>query len=159
MNVILIGYMGCGKTTIGKTISHLINNKYYDLDDYIVYHEKKSMKIMLVKNNDKYFRHIESIILKKFLGQETKYILSVGGGTPCYNDNMYLMNQFAKTIYLQVSCKKLLNRLHHENKYRPIISIYDPNKLNSFILKHFSNRKLFYEYVKKKINIIPSIYV
>lgn len=150
--------MGSGKTTLGKKISKITNNCYYDLDDFIVYHHKISIKRMYLQKNEKYFRDIESSLLKQILFKENKYILSVGGGTPCYKDNMYLMNQYAITIYLQVSFKHLLTRLHNDKKYRPIICNLDSKYLKSFIFKHLSNRKIFYEHVKYKINIFTTIF-
>ncbi|AWU43824.1 shikimate kinase [Blattabacterium sp. (Cryptocercus kyebangensis)] len=153
MKVTLIGYMGCGKTSIGKILSEKLKFCFYDLDAMLVKKKKDSIYNIFKKKGEKYFRKIENLMLKKFLKKHKQYILSVGGGTPCYYNNIYLLNKFSKTFYLKTNIYTLYKRLYTEKKKRPIISHLSNNELFIFIMKHFSKRIFFYEKSSKKIDI------
>ncbi|AWU39936.1 shikimate kinase [Blattabacterium punctulatus] len=153
MKVTLIGYMGCGKTSIGKILSEKLKFFFYDLDSMIVQKKKDSIYNIFKKNGETFFRKIEHLILKKFLKKHKQYILSVGGGTPCYYNNIYLLNKYSKTFYLKTNIYTLYKRLYIEKKNRPIISHLSKNELFIFIMKHFSNRIFFYEKSSKIIDI------
>ncbi|AEU09442.1 shikimate kinase [Blattabacterium sp. (Cryptocercus punctulatus) str. Cpu] len=153
MKVTLIGYMGCGKTSIGKILSEKLKFFFYDLDSMIVQKKKDSIYNIFKKNGEIFFRKIEHLMLKKFLKKHKQYILSVGGGTPCYYNNIYLLNKYSKTFYLKTNIYTLYKRLYIEKKNRPIISHLSKNELFIFIMKHFSNRIFFYEKSSKIIDI------
>ena len=87
MNIILLGYMGVGKSLIGQNLSSILNQKFIDLDKYIEIKHSKSINNIFIDSGDIYFRKIESESLNDCL-LNNNIILSVGGGTPCYNNNM-----------------------------------------------------------------------
>ena len=91
MNVIILGYMGSGKSIIGRELSLKVNKKFIDLDSYIEEKEKDSISNIFQNNGDLYFRKQESKYLKEILNNNNDLVLSVGGGTPCYFNNLDLM--------------------------------------------------------------------
>ncbi|AER40471.1 MAG: shikimate kinase [Flavobacteriales bacterium] len=153
MRVTLIGYMGCGKTSIGKILSYKLKWNFYDLDSILIKKEQDTIDNIFKKKGEKFFRKIEHLMLQKILKKHKQYILSVGGGTPCYYNNIYLLNKFSKTFYLKTNIYTLFKRLYKEKKNRPLISHFSKNELFKFIMKHFSKRIFFYEKSYKKINV------
>ncbi|WP_185851157.1 shikimate kinase [Blattabacterium cuenoti] len=153
MKITLIGYMGSGKTSIGKILSKKSKLKFYDLDELLMRDQKKSISNIFKDKGEKVFRKIEHTMVKNFLKKHHKYIFSVGGGTPCYYDNMNLLNLLSKTFYLKGDAETLFKRLYKEKKKRPLISHLSKNELFLFIKKHLSERVFFYEKSYKEIEI------
>ncbi|QIK16780.1 AAA family ATPase [Blattabacterium sp. DPU] len=153
MKITLIGYMGSGKTTIGKMLSKELNLDFYDLDALIVENNKDSIYNLFNKEGELYFRKKEHALLKKILKQKNKYVLSVGGGTPCFYNNIYLLNKYSNTFYLKMDSYILFKRLFLEKETRPLISKLSKNELFLFIIKHLLKRSYFYEKSLKKINV------
>ncbi|BBA17149.1 shikimate kinase [Blattabacterium cuenoti] len=151
MKITLIGYMGSGKTTIGKMLSKKLDLDFYDLD---VLFEKKYDSILNIfkKKGELFFRNREHYLLKKILKQKNKYVLSVGGGTPCFYNNIYLLNKYSNTFYLKANGYTLFKRLFLEKNTRPLISHLSKNELFIFIIKHLSKRSNFYDKSLGKIN-------
>ncbi|WP_185869222.1 shikimate kinase [Blattabacterium cuenoti] len=153
MKITLIGYMGSGKTSIGERLSQIINYNFYDLDSILVESEKDSIYNLFKKKGELSFRKREHSVLKKILKNKDKYVLSVGGGTPCFHNNIYLLNRYSKTFYLQTNSYTLFRRLLLEKNSRPLISHLSKNELFQFIMKHLSQRIYFYEKSYQKINV------
>ncbi|WP_185851750.1 shikimate kinase [Blattabacterium cuenoti] len=152
MKVTLIGYMGSGKTSIGKMLSKQLKFDFYDLDDLLVTDQHDSIYNIFKKEGENSFRKREHLMLKKVLKKNKKYILSVGGGTPCYYNNIDLLNKFSKTFYLKTNFYTLCKRLYLEKKTRPLIAHFSKKELFQFIRKHFSKRIFFYEKCFLKID-------
>ncbi|WGH26046.1 MAG: shikimate kinase [Candidatus Shikimatogenerans bostrichidophilus] len=146
--------MGSGKTTIGKILSKNIKYKFYDLDILISNFYKLNINDIYFFFGKKYFRIIENKILIFFLKNNifNSYILSVGGGTPCFLNNMYLMNKFANTIYLKTNKKILFKRLLNNKNNRPIIKNLNKKKLFLFIKNHLNKRYNIYMKSKYILN-------
>jgi shikimate kinase len=146
MKIVLIGYMSSGKSTIGKHLADKLFLPFIDLDIYIEKKEKKSVSDIFKNKGEIYFRLIEHKYLKEILISDQKVVLSLGGGTPCYADNMNLINT-ANTIsfYLQTSIKELVDRLTKEKDDRPLIASLEDNKISEFVAKHLFERRVFYE--------------
>lgn len=153
MKITLIGYMGSGKTTVGKMLSKELNLNFYDLDALLVEKKNDSICNIFKKKGELFFRKREHSLLKKFLKQKNKYVLSVGGGTPCFYKNIYLLNKYSNTFYLKTDSYTLFKRLFLEKKTRPLISHLSKNELFRFIMKHLSKRACFYEKSLEKINV------
>ncbi len=145
--------MGCGKTTIGKIVSEKMNLNFYDLDFIIVKKEKNSIFNIFKEKGELYFRNIERLILENLLKNKDQYILSIGGGTPCFYNNIYLLNKYSMTFYLKANSHTLFKRLFLEKNKRPLIAHLSKNELFQFIMKHLSQRIFFYEKSYKNINI------
>lgn len=168
LKIILLGYMGSGKTYIGKALSKVTKIPFYDLDKLIIKNTGYTINNIFNKQGENQFRLLENKILKNFLKQNIhKYILSVGGGTPCYYNNILLMNKYAFTIYLQTNIKMIFNRLKNEKINRPIIKNMTNNELYNFINYHLNKRDFFYLKAKQHLiinkknihNIIQDIYL
>ena len=150
--IFLIGYMGSGKTVVGKLLSKSINYNFYDLDKFIELNEKKSISEIFRLKNEIYFREIESKYLNELISVKEKKIISTGGGTPCYSNNIDLINNNSVSIYLKASVDTLVKRLNDAKINRPLIShLKDKNELKDFISKHLFERNYFYEKAKIKI--------
>ena len=153
MNIILTGYMGCGKTEIGSRISQKLGMKFIDLDKYIEKREGSSITKIFEKKGDIYFRIIESKYLHQII-KEDDIILSLGGGTPCYHENYKIFNSDNNiSFYLKYSRKNLSKRLFAIKKNRPLISQFkSEDKLLEFVSKHLFEREYYYSMAKNTIN-------
>ena len=147
MNVFLIGYMGSGKSSVGKKLSEILHYDYLDLDDYIQENENKTIAEIFKNKGEIYFRKIESNCLLEIETKKSNTIISLGGGTPCYGKNMEVIknSKNSKSIYLKASIVNLANRLLLEKDKRPLIShINDIEVLKEFIGKHLFERSPYY---------------
>ena len=154
MNIILLGYMGVGKSLIGQHLSNILNQKFIDLDEYIETKKSKSIHDIFKDSGDLYFRKIESKLLNDCLLNYTNIILSVGGGTPCYNNNMSLINSNNNiSVYLKNRNLELAKRLFQIKEYRPLISnIESEEKMIEYVSKHLFEREIFYNQATIKID-------
>jgi len=146
MNIILLGYMGCGKSVIGSELAVKLGLKFIDLDSFIEDNEQQSIPNIFRDKGDIYFRNIETIYLNKILDDYENIVLSLGGGTPCYNDNMNtIISSKNQSFYLKNSNIQLSKRLFIQKKFRPVISeIKTEEKLIEFVSKHLFEREIFY---------------
>ena len=153
MKIVLLGYMASGKSTIGREISKKLDMKFIDLDDYISKREKRSISEIFKVKGEIYFRRIESLYLSEILNSKDNFILSLGGGTPCYSNNMDLiMNSEAVSIYIKAGIKTLVSRLTAEKSKRPLVAKLEDDKLTEFVAKHLFERSFFYEQASIAIN-------
>ena len=153
MKIVLLGYMASGKSTIGREISKKLDMKFIDLDDYISKREKRSISEIFKVEGEIYFRRIESLFLGEILNSKDSFILSLGGGTPCYSNNMELiLNSDASSIYIKASIKTLVSRLIAEKNKRPLVADLEDDKLLEFVAKHLFERRFFYEQASITVN-------
>ena len=144
--IVFLGYMGSGKSTIAKLISKKLDLNNVDLDNYIEKKENKSISNIFKISGELYFRRIENKYLKDLLDSDNYKIISVGGGTPCYSDNIELIIKSKCIIfYLRANVDTLADRLFNEKDKRPLISrIKSKKDLKTFISKHLFERNQFY---------------
>ena len=149
--IFLIGYMGAGKTTLGKALAQRMNLSYIDTDHYIEnrYHKKVS-EIFASEGEDR-FRDIEHRILLE-VSEFENIVVSTGGGLPCFNDNMKIMNSLGTTIYLETSEQELAARLGVSKNVRPVLENRQGSDLVDFIKENLDKRKVFYEQTKIRFN-------
>ena len=143
----LIGYMGAGKTTIGKALSRQNGRSFIDLDHFIEGRYHKAIRQIFEEKGEDYFREIE----KKALHEVSDFedvIISTGGGTPCFFDNMAFMNEVGTTIYLKASPDELAKRLELCKHTRPVLQNRSGEELKQFIEDTLSRRSPFYEQAK-----------
>ena len=145
MKVVLLGYMGSGKSSIGKVLAKTLNLPFIDLDEYIEYQEKLSISEIFRTKGEIYFRKIEGLYLKEILQLKYDAVISLGGGTPCYGKNLELIQQNSKSIYLKASIDAILSRLKNELTQRPLIAEIGIENLKEYIAKHLFERTSFYE--------------
>lgn len=156
MKVFLVGYMASGKSTIGKALAKKMNFKFIDLDQYIENKEVLSVSEIFKLKGEIYFRKKETSYLKELIESDNKVIISLGGGTPCYGNNMELLlnSEDAITIYLKASLNELVKRLSKDKQSRPLIAhLTSEESLLEFIGKHLFERSNFYCQSSKTINV------
>lgn len=153
MKIILLGYMGSGKSTIAKSLTEGQNSTSLDLDDYIVQAENSSISDIFKNQGEIYFRLAESKYLKELINEEKELVLALGGGTPCYADNIQFINKNAISIYLKASINTLFERLKKEKEHRPLITAFADDQLKEYIAKHLFERRPYYEQAQHSINI------
>lgn len=145
MKIVLVGYMGSGKTTIGKLLSNKLKISFLDLDEVIEQGLEDSISNIFNGKGEIFFRKKEHEYLTDVLSKKEKLILSTGGGTPCYSGNMETMLNLADHVfYLKVSIPGLVKRLLLEKEHRPLIKNIDNGDLPEFIGKHLFERNNFY---------------
>lgn len=143
MQVCVIGYMMSGKSTIGPLLAHKLSLPFEDLDEMISKEAQMSVQDLLRKKGELAFRKLERTELLKALGKEN--VLSLGGGTPCYYDNIDVLLKQSFVVYLQWSMKTLVNRLLEERASRPLLDGVSDEDLYEYVAKHVFDRRPFYE--------------
>jgi len=153
--IFLLGYMGCGKSTIGKSLAQKLNISFIDLDQVIENQENESIKAIFDKRGELYFRKAERQALQQLIAQQNSGVISLGGGTPCYFENMNDLAQSKHySIYLKASIPTLVGRLKDEKVMRPMIDhLTDDAALTEFIGKHLFERNAFYQKAKTVFTI------
>jgi len=146
MRIVLLGYMGSGKTTVGLRLAQGLGIDFIDLDAHIESSENNSIAEIFALKGEIYFRKKENEYLKQILSNNNDFVLSTGGGTPCYGDNMLTILEGTKNVfYLKTSLKELVARLSTEKEHRPLIKNIADSDLPDFIGKHLFERSFFYE--------------
>lgn len=153
MKIILLGYMASGKSTISKLLANALDVEAIDLDDYIIDKEKDSIKNIFKTKGEVYFRKQENIYLKELVDNEKNFVLALGGGTPCYANNIEFIKNLPNSFYLKANLNTLFERLHLEKEKRPLISELNNEKLKEFIAKHMFERAPYYEQASYTISI------
>ncbi len=145
MIIFLIGMPGSGKTSIGKELAKEMGCNYIDLDQYIVQKEKLSIPNIFKTKGESYFRKAETAALKEVVEKSKKTVVAVGGGTPCYNNNIALMQTGAKCVYLKVSADVLAERIEKDTTERPLFSKHKGSKLKEKVEAMLDHREKFYK--------------
>jgi shikimate kinase len=144
MIISLLGYMGSGKSHISKILSDEINYKLIDLDKEISRRQKLTIPEIFEKKGEIYFRKLEREVLEEILATRENTVLSLGGGTPAYYNNMEIINHNSKSIFLMTSVPVLSERLSKQKEKRPLIAKIPDEDLPEFIAKHLFERNAFY---------------
>jgi shikimate kinase len=152
MKIFLIGFMGSGKTHWGKLLSSKLQLPFRDLDSLIVEKENRSVSDIFAAEGEEYFRYKEMEMLEELVGKEENFILSCGGGTPCFFNNIEFMKKSGKVVWLNTSVDVLKERLLKERMSRPLIREVDDEELKRFIIRKLSERKMYYEQADVMVN-------
>ena len=148
--IILIGYMGAGKTTIGKVLAREMGLDFYDLDWYIEDRFHKKIPEIFAESGEAGFREIERKMLHE-VAEFENVIISCGGGTPCFFDNIDYMNGQGDTVYLNASPAVLKEHLLMGKSQRPLIQGKTPDELVAFIQESLRGRMPFYSKAKHSV--------
>ena len=143
MNIYLVGYMGTGKTTVGKLLAKKLNRSFIDSDGFIENRYRKTISAIFNDKGEAGFREIERRALQEISGFEN-IVVSTGGGLPCLFDNMDLMNRTGITIYLKASVDELILRINSNKQKRPLIKEKNPEELHVFVETNLNQREPFY---------------
>ncbi len=150
LRVILIGYMGAGKTTIGKQLAKELGVTFYDLDWYIETRMRKRVPEIFAERGEEGFRTIERNMLHE-VAEFENVVISCGGGTPCFFDNMEYLNQQGTVVYLKCTPDVLFQHLKMGKGVRPLLAGKNDEELRAFITEQLAKRE---EYYLKANNVI-----
>ena len=143
VRIIIIGYMGAGKTTVGKALSRELGIPFYDLDWYIESRMRKTVPQIFAQKGEEGFRIIEHNMLHE-VAEFEDVIISCGGGTPCFFDNMEYLNSQGETIYLKATPEVLHKPLRMGKTIRPLLLDKSPEEMLLFIREQLQHREPFY---------------
>lgn len=152
MKIFLIGFMGSGKTHWGKLLSAKLQLPFSDLDTVIVEKEKKTVSEIFSEKGEEYFRYQEKEVLEEIVKEQESFILSCGGGTPCFFNNIEFMKKNGKVVWLNTSIDVLQKRLLRERMSRPLIREIGDAELKRYIIRKLSERKMYYEQADIMVN-------
>jgi shikimate kinase len=150
--IILIGYMGSGKTTVGKALSKDTGMMFYDLDWYIESRMRKTVSQIFAERGEEGFRQIEHNMLHE-VAEFEDVIISCGGGTPCFFDNMDYLNQQGDVVYLKATPETLYKHLMMAKVERPLLKGKSPEELIAYITEHLQERAPFYEKARHTLDV------
>lgn len=153
MKIVLLGYMASGKSAIGKALATKLTTQFIDLDSFIEKKEQHSISDIFENKGEIYFRNREGVYLHELLNKKGDCIISLGGGTPCYGNNMELIADYATSFYLNASINTIFERLKNETFQRPLVASIGQGKLKEYIAKHVFERMEFYELATHSISV------
>jgi shikimate kinase len=144
--------MGSGKTHWGKLMSAKLQLPFRDLDTLIVEKEQRTISDIFAEKGEEYFRYLEMQTLEELTEKEENFVLSCGGGTPCFFNNIEFMKKSGKVVWLNTSVDVLKGRLLKERLSRPLIREVSDEELKRFINRKLSERRMYYEQADVMVN-------
>ncbi len=154
MKVVLVGYMGSGKSSVGALLASKLEISFFDLDAVIEDEEQLSINEIFEKKGEIYFRNKEHNVLQNLLKNEEPFVLSLGGGTPCYfNNHEVIAKSDCVSFYLKGTAEIFSRRLLAEINKRPLLATLEAAELPDFINKHLFDRSYYYHQVDHVIAI------
>jgi shikimate kinase len=151
MLIFIIGYMGAGKTTLGKRLAERLNYHFHDMDEMFEVSTGYTIGSYFEKFGEAAFRHKEREILFSHL-DDLKTVIATGGGTACYADNMAIMNQKGITVFVDTEFETIMKRLAGKIHDRPMLRNIPQEHLPSFIQEHMKGRREFYSKALIKVD-------
>lgn len=142
--IFLVGYMGAGKTTLGRLIAQLMEMEFIDLDHYIERRYMKSVNEIFKEKGEEFFRQFERNMLHE-VGTFENVVVSTGGGAPCFFDNARFMNEHGISVYLKTNVETLFSRLKTGRHTRPILKDKNDEELLDFISGSIQKREPYYQ--------------
>jgi shikimate kinase len=152
--IVLVGYMGSGKTEIGKLLSKKVNLPFYDLDFLIENEFSKTINQIFEEKGEIFFRKKEHEVFANKINTNESFVLSLGGGTPCYaNNHEFLKKEDVISVYLKASIPTLKSRLKFNLSNRPLLKDLSEEELTEYIAKHLFDRSFYYNQSKYTITV------
>lgn len=143
--IFLCGFMGCGKSTHGKKLAAILKRPFIDLDQYIQKQENKTIQFIFDNEGEDEFRRLETKCLQEIIELHKTSVISLGGGTVCFNNNVELIKQNGLLIYIEMPATALAQRLANSKQNRPLLKPLSSDQLLSFIENKLSERNVFYK--------------
>jgi len=150
--IILIGYMGAGKTTVGRALAKELSLQFYDLDWYIENRRRKKVPQIFQELGEDGFRQIERNMLHE-VAEFEDVVISCGGGTPCFFDNIDYMNQQGQVVYLRCAPEVLHGHLLMGKTERPLLKGKSSDELIAFIREQLSTREQYYNKARYQLDV------
>ena len=145
MRIFLIGFMGSGKTHWGRQVAQRLKIPFYDLDEVIVAAEKRSITDIFGESGEEYFRNTEKETLERLVDENANMVVSCGGGTPCFFNNIEFMKKYGAVVWLNTHVDVLLHRLMKERLQRPLLKDIKDEDLKHYIIRKLNERRMYYE--------------
>ncbi len=145
MRIFLIGFMGSGKTHWGERIATALQMPFFDLDALIAEEQGMDVPEIFASKGEEFFRYKEKETLEKLVERLDHFVLSAGGGTPCFFNNIQFMKSRGKVIWLNTATPVLTERLLRERRRRPLLRDISESGLESYIIRKLGERKMYYE--------------
>ncbi|HEY9168894.1 MAG TPA: shikimate kinase [Lutibacter sp.] len=145
MKIVLLGYMASGKSAVGSILSEKLNIQFIDLDEFIEEREQLSISQIFETKGEVYFRKIEGVYLYELLDSKENAVISLGGGTPCYGNNMSFIENMSTSFYLKATINTIFERLKNETSQRPLVATIGAENLKEYIAKHLFERTPYYD--------------
>jgi shikimate kinase len=145
MRVFLIGFMGSGKTHWGRQLASKLQIPFFDLDELISQGENKSIAEIFSESGEEYFRMRERETLSSIIEEYPSVVLSTGGGTPCFFNNIEKMKKYGIVVWLNTYLEIILQRLMKEKEKRPLIREIPDEELKTYIIRKLNKRRMYYE--------------
>jgi len=152
MKIFLIGFMGSGKTHWGKLLAEKLQLPFFDLDTVITEKENKTISEIFADKGEEFFRYREKEVLEELVKENEHFILSSGGGTPCFFNNISFMKKNGTVVWLNTSVEILKQRLLKERMSRPLIKNIGETQLKAYIIRKLGERKIYYEQADVIVN-------
>ncbi len=150
--IILMGYMGSGKTTVGRALAKDLGMPFYDLDWYIESRMRKTIKQIFDERGEEGFRIIERNMLHE-VAEFEGVVISCGGGTPCFFDNINYLNQQGETVYLKCTPEVLHKHLSMGKTVRPLLLDKTPEEVKVYIQEQLQQREPSYSQAKHTVDV------
>ncbi len=153
MKIVLLGYMSSGKSSVGRLLAEQLGLEFIDLDEAIEAHAGMRIPEIFADKGEIYFRKMEMVVLRDVLENTADVVLSLGGGTPCYGNNMQLISaNTGHSFYLKLSIGNLVKRIAADSGDRPLVAGISEPELPEFIGKHLFERAPFYAMAKYTVD-------
>ena len=154
MKIILVGYMGSGKSVVAANLSIAMQIPFVELDILIEQRANSSIKTIFSEKGELFFRKLEHQIFNELIATKGNLIISTGGGTPCYfNNHDALQGADTRSFYLSASITTLADRLLKGKQNRPLLAKFNPSETKDFIAKHLFERSYFYHQAQYTIDV------
>lgn len=151
--IFLLGMPGAGKSTLGKQLAEYYHTEFVDLDEDISEKLDLSIPAVFESKGEAFFRQIESTMLKNFCESKSSFVMATGGGAPCHHDNIELINNYGKSVFIDVPIDTIVNRLRHSNlNERPLFAGSDMVGIKRKLQIQISERLPFYEMASIRID-------
>lgn len=149
--ILLTGYMASGKSVVGKVLADELGVEYFDLDKLIEQKNHKSVQEIFDQNGEIFFRKQEHLLLNEWIEQPQSFVLSLGGGTPCYaNNHLVFQREDVLSVYLKAKVTTLADRIEADGDNRPLLSNISDKK--SYVGQHLLERSFYYNQAKFSVN-------
>lgn len=145
MRYFLIGFMGSGKSTLGYRLAQYLNIDFFDLDKYIEQNTQKSIQTIFETEGEHIFRKLETKYLKQIISLSVNAVISTGGGTPCFYDNLKLMQDNGIVIYLKHNATTLAKRIFLSKTIRPLVNNMQEDELIIWVTEKLKERESTYQ--------------
>jgi shikimate kinase len=145
MRIFLIGFMGSGKTHWAKQLASQMKIPFFDLDSVIEEKEGKTIAQLFAAHGEEAFRIKEKETLEQLIDEYPSMVLSTGGGTPCFFNNIERMKKYGVVVWLNTHVEILLSRLMKEKETRPLIKNLADDDMRAYIVRKLNERRMYYE--------------